>query len=122
MNFKKLNLIRLTVLLVSVSLFISCETDLEITTSNDAIPTLQNAKLVNGILHFDSKTSLVQIMTTYRNNSDYQQIFNNQILEFQRKGFKPLTPIFDEMNEEDVAHFVKRKLERNAKDRDFFKT
>lgn len=120
MNFKKFNLIRLTVLLVSVSLFISCESDLEITTSNDAIPTLQNAKLVNGILHFDSKASLVQIMTTYRNNSDYQQTFNNQILEFQRKGFKPLTPIFDEMNEEDVAHFVKRKLERNAKDRDFY--
>jgi hypothetical protein len=120
MNLKKLNLIRLTILFVSVSLFISCESDSVITTNDVAIPTLQNAKLVNGILHFDSKASLVQIMTNYRNNSDNQQTFNNQILEFQRKGFKPLTPIFDEMNEEDVAHFVKRKLERNAKDRNFY--
>ena len=122
MNLKKLNLIRLTVLFVSVSLFISCESDSEITINDAAIPSLQNAKLVNGILHFDSKASLVQIMTNYRNNSDYQLTFNNQILEFQRKGFKPLTPIFDEMNEEDVAHFVKRKLERNSKDRDFYQT
>ena len=112
------NLIILIALL-SVSLFISCASEIEQPTNNDAMPTLQNAKLIDGILHFDSKASLVQIMTNYRNNSDYQQTFDNQILELQKHGFKPLTPIFDKMSDEDVAHFVKRKLERNAKDRDF---
>lgn len=118
MNFKKFNL-KLLTLLFYVSLFISCASEIEQTANNDAMPTLQNAKLIDGILHFDSKASLVQIMTSYRNSSDYQQTFDNQILELQKHGFKPLTPIFDKMSDEDVAHFVKRKLERNAKDRDF---
>jgi hypothetical protein len=118
MNFKKLNLNLLTALFC-LSLFISCESESEKTTSNEAIPTLQNAKLINGILHFDSKASLVQIMTNYRNNSDFQKTFDNQILELQKQGFKPLTPIFEGMSDEDVAHFVRRKLERNTKDRNF---
>jgi hypothetical protein len=118
MNFKKLNLNLLTAFFC-VSLFISCESEIDQTTNNDVTSTLQNAKLIDGILHFDSKASLVQTMTNYRNDADYQQTFDNQILELQKQGFKPLTPIFDEMSEEDITHFIKRKLERNAKDRDF---
>jgi hypothetical protein len=97
--------------LVSMS---SCENniDSEIKSQDTS---LSNIELLNGTVKLQNKTALKDILNSYKENAENQNEFNDKIREIQDKGFKPLTPIFDENNTQGIQDFLTRKKARIQK-------
>ena len=96
---------------------ISCEDTIQESDSfkSSTLEAISEVKIVNGTAHISNKASLVHMMKEYQKNGEYQKIFDNQIAKFQSNGFKPLTPIFDKLNESQIVEFVERKKVRLSK-------
>ena len=107
-----------TVVLCTLTIFsISCEDTIQESDSFKSLTleAISEVKIVNGTAHISNKASLVHMMKEYQKNGEYQKIFDNQIAKFQSNGFKPLTPIFDKLNESQIVEFVERKKVRLSK-------
>jgi hypothetical protein len=113
---KQKNLKFVLLILIFSKLFVSCEKEnLSPTENSKSIQSINQFKIVDGTLVINNKASLVQIMSQYQKNDSYQKEFDKEIVNLQKQGFRPLTPIFDNYSDEETAKFVKRKLERNEK-------
>jgi len=96
-------------LIFFITPFISCENDFEEQKSQSKIQTINEIKLINGVIHINSIESIKSIVTLYRNNEINQNEFNSVIKNFQSEGFRPLEPIFGDNDSELIENFVKRK-------------
>ncbi|PKB18871.1 hypothetical protein CLU82_4166 [Flavobacterium sp. 5] len=112
MNYIKLH----TILIATIFLTIlsSCEntTDLEIKNQNN---NLSDLEIQDGTIKLQNKTALKNILNSYKVNIENQNEFNNKIRKIQSEGFKPLTPIFDENDTENIQQFLARKKDRIQK-------
>ena len=62
-----------------------------------------------------NKTALKSILNSYKESIENQNEFNDKIREIQDKGFKPLTPIFEENDIYEIQDFLLRKKNRMQK-------
>lgn len=82
------------------------------TTQNNPI---EEIRIVDGTVEIENKASLKSIFNSYQESAEKQNDFNKVVRRIQRKGFKPLTPIFDKDDTEEVQKFVNQKRSRIAK-------
>ncbi len=68
----------------------------------NAIQSINDLQVVDGIIQISNKTSLTNIAKAYQKDAQGQNEFNNAIKTLQRNGFKPLTPIFEKNNSKQV--------------------
>lgn len=106
--------IQFLALIFSFSLLSSCNNDLE---SENKIQSnqLSSIELQNGIVKLQNKTALKSILNSYKESIENQNEFNDKIREIQDKGFKPLTPIFEENDIYEIQDFLLRKKNRMQK-------
>ena len=99
-------------LLLGVQFLTSCE-DYDVTN-----PIIQNnnglnsIKVENGIVNLPSKDFLNTLIKDYRDGINGQNKFNEKIKLLQSKGFKPLVPIFEGLDEKELHEYVLRKKNR----------
>lgn len=74
--------------------------------SNDSI---QEITITDGTLKFNSKAYLKSIIVSYQKDVAGQNNFNKNIRKLQKNGFKPLIPIFDVNDKEQIEAFILRK-------------
>lgn len=100
-----------------ILVFYSCEKDFESPKqdSNEVIQTVNDILMIDGTLHINSKASLQNIINKFKISPENQNEFNLVINNLENKGFRPLTPNFDENDSEKIQSFVKRKIERLEK-------
>jgi len=105
----------ITIALISLMLF-ACDNNFE---ENEKNATQNNVieeiKIVDGTVEIENKASLKSIFNSYQESAEKQNDFNKVVRGIQRKGFKPLTPIFDKDDTEEVQKFVNQKRSRIAK-------
>lgn len=77
--------------------------------------TINDLELVEGTVKINNKSSLKNIIDTYQKDVEGQNNFNEHIRNLQSKGFKPLTPIFDLKDKEQMQFFVLQKKENIQK-------
>lgn len=114
-NFIAKSVIKGILFLVFFQVFISCENEIEETKSPEKVQKIDDVKLVNGVLHINSKASIQNIIDNYKKGGESQNQFNDKIRNLQNNGFLPLTPIFPDNDAEMIEAFVKRKIERLQK-------
>ena len=68
-------------------------------------------------MHIENKESLQKIINDYKNNESIQDKFNKVISGLQDSGFRPLNPIFKSGDSKSVEDFLKRKIQRNKRDK-----
>ena len=98
-------------------LMISCQNDFD-NNNNKEKETLNlhnNYEIVNGTIKIESKEKLKNILSSYQNDVEIQNNFNDEIRTIQDKGFKPLTPIFDEDDNQKLEAFIVAKKARKQK-------
>ena len=95
-----------------ISVFFGCENDIDSSLKEDSF---SQFKIINGILAIDSNAELIEIHNRYKNNSSFQDSFNQMISKLQSQGFRPLEPIFNNDDPQMVEDFVKRKILRLKK-------
>jgi hypothetical protein len=93
----------------------SCTNNDSVLESNSISNDIGNLKIIEGILQIDSKASLKSIVTSYQKDVEGQNRFNDGIRNLQGKGFKPLTPLFNENQTEEIQNFVLSKKKRIQK-------
>lgn len=102
--------------IVSLIILSSCENNFEneqnLETSNNFATKLD---LIEGTIKIENKTILKRIFKDYKKDTEQQNNFNNEIRKMQNKGFKPLTPIFDENDTEKIENFFLTKKQRLQK-------
>lgn len=74
--------------------------------SNDSI---KEITITDGTLKINSKAYLKSIIASYQKDVTGQNNFNKNIRELQKNGFKPLTPILDVNDKEQIEAFILRK-------------
>lgn len=74
--------------------------------SNDSI---QEITITDGTLKINSKAYLKSIIVSYQKDVAGQNNFNKNIRKLQKNGFKPLIPIFDVNDKEQIETFILRK-------------
>ena len=115
---KYLNLHTHTLLLIAIIfssiLFISCENNFNENKSDEIQNTFSDKiELTEGnTVKIESKSALKSIFKDYQKDVEGQDIFNAEIRVLQAKGFKPLTPIFNENQTTEIQNFVSRKKNR----------
>jgi hypothetical protein len=99
------------------SLVISCENNLNDNKSDETQNTLSDKiELIQGnTVKIESKSALKSILNEYKKDVEGQNTFNARIRGLQKEGFKPLTPIFNENQTQEIQDFVLRKRKRIEK-------
>lgn len=102
-----------TVVIIGIVVFSSCDNNFEdkkeIKNQNNVIEKLE---LVDGTIRIENITTLRSIFNSYKNNNEGQNNFNKEIRYVQNRGFKPLTPIFDENENEKIEKFLINKKQK----------
>jgi hypothetical protein len=96
-------------------LIISCQNDLDTIVEKDNLSLHGNYEIIDGTIKVDNKQNLKNILSSYRNNVEIQNDFNDEIRTIQDKGFKPLTPIFDEDDTKRLEDFILAKKAKSKK-------
>lgn len=100
-------------IMISALVFSSCDNNFEdkqeIKNQNNIAEKLQ---LVDGTIKIENITTLRNIFKSYKENSQGQNDFNKEIRYVQNRGFKPLTPIFDENDSEKMEKFLLNKKQK----------
>lgn len=102
--------------IISLTILSSCENNFE-DKQGFEIPNSLATKLelIDGTIKIENKTILKEILKSYKKEAIQQNEFNNEIRNMQSRGFKPLTPIFDENDTEKIKNFFLAKKERLQK-------
>jgi hypothetical protein len=97
-------------------LVISCENNFNEIKSDETQNTLSDKiELTQGnTVKIESKSVLKSIFKDYQENVEGQNVFNAEIRVLRGKGFKPLTPIFNENQTEEIQNYVLSKKKRIA--------
>lgn len=115
-TYSVLRYIKEGILFFILVLMISCQNDFD--NNNKEKETLNlhnNYEIVNGTIKIESKEKLKNILSSYQNDVEIQNNFNDEIRTIQDKGFKPLTPIFDEDDNQKLEAFIVAKKARKQK-------
>lgn len=102
-----------TVAIISTVIFSSCDNNFEDKKErNNQNNVIEKLELVDGTIRIENITTLRSIFNSYKNNNEGQNNFNKEIRYVQNRGFKPLTPIFDENDREKVEKFLMNKKQK----------
>jgi hypothetical protein len=119
MNFMKIinrykNSCKFLIALICLTIILSCENNIDSEIKSEG-NSLSRIELQDGTVKLQNKTALKDILNSYKQNVENQNEFNDKIREIQNKGFKPLTPIFEENDTEKIQNFLARKKVRIQK-------
>ncbi|MDX6189944.1 hypothetical protein SGQ83_11335 [Flavobacterium sp. Fl-318] len=93
----------------------SCQNDIENENKEEALSLHNNYEIVDGIIKIESVQKLKNILKTYQNDVQAQNDFNDEIRQIQTKGFKSLTPMFDEDDVKKMEDFIVAKKAKKQK-------
>lgn len=110
-----LRYIKEVILFFILVLMISCQDDLDNSEEKKSLSLQRNYEIVDGTIKFESKQKLKSILSSYQNDVEIQNDFNDEIRTIQNNGFKPLTPIFDQDDTKELEAFILAKKVRKQK-------
>jgi hypothetical protein len=102
-------------LATSFAFISSCSDEPVGSKQENAIQSISDLQVVDGIIQISNKSSLTNIAKAYQKDAQGQNEFNNAIKTLQKNGFKPLTPIFEANDSKRIETFVKDKIKRLEK-------
>lgn len=102
--------------IISFTILSSCENNFEDEKKTETTNSFSTKlDLIEGTIKIENKTILKGIFKDYKKDTEQQNNFNNEIRKMQNKGFKPLTPIFDENDTEKIKNFFIAKKQHLQK-------
>jgi len=110
-----LHLSKKIILFFTLVLMTSCQEEFENNNEEKNVKLQNNYEIVNGTIKIDNVQKLKNILTSYQNDVQVQNDFNDEIRSIQDKEFKSLTPIFDENDTRAVEEFVLAKRAKTQK-------
>jgi len=110
-----LRYIKEVILFFILLLMISCQDDLDNSEEKKSLSLQSNYEIVDGTIKFESKQKLKSILSSYQKDVEIQNDFNDEIITIQNKGFKPLTPVFDQDDTKELEAFILAKKVRKQK-------
>lgn len=112
---KYINSLKKMILFFTLILITSCQNDLDNNEEKENLSLHNNYEIINGTIKIESKQKLRSILTSYQNDVKNQNDFNDEIRLIQDRGFKSLTPIFDEDDTKMIEDFILAKKAKKAK-------